>query len=55
MATSKEDNSEETLSALFSRGLDLHSELETSEEGSNSEPFQIKVRKAILFLEDATR
>ena len=52
---SKEENSEETLEALFSRGLDIHSEIESSSEDTNSKEFQLKVRKAILLLEDATR
>jgi hypothetical protein len=55
MASREGETSEETLSALFSKGLSLHTELETTEEGSNSEEFQLKVRKAILLLEDATR
>ena len=50
-----EENSEETLEALFSRGLDIHSEIESSSEDTNSKEFQLKVRKAILLLEDATR
>ena len=55
MSSKESDNSEETLSALFSNGLSIHGDLETTEEGSSSEEFQIKVRKAILLLEDATR
>ena len=50
-----EESSEETLEALFSRGLDIHSEIESSSEDTNSKEFQLKVRKAILLLEDATR
>jgi hypothetical protein len=55
MSHKNDDSSEETLSALFSKGLSLHEELESSSEDTNSESFQLKVRKAILLLEDATR
>jgi len=55
MASANEENSEETLEALFSRGLSIHSDIETSSEDTNSKEFQLKVRKAILLLEDATR
>ena len=53
MATNEISN--ETLDEMFKRGLDVHDSLETCEEPPNSETFQLKVKKGILILEDATR
>ena len=55
MAPTNEEESEETLEAIFSRGLSIHTDIESSSEDTNSKDFQHKVRKAILLLEDATR
>ena len=52
---SSEEVSEETLSEIFKRGLDLHDELEKSADPMNSAEFQLKVRQGILILEDCTR
>lgn len=49
------DQEEESLSALFDKALVLHNEILDSKEDTNSEPFQDKVKKGILMLEDATR
>ena len=50
-----EKNQEESLSQLFEKGLDLHSEVLDSTEDTNSQTLQDKVRKGVLMLEDATR
>ncbi len=55
MATKELDASNETLDAMFRRGLDIHQSLEESTDPMNSEVFQHKVKKGILLLEDATR
>lgn len=55
MTSLKDDQSEENLSELYQKGLSIHTELDSSCEDTNSEGFQMKVRKAILLLEDATR
>lgn len=49
------DQEEESLSALFDKALVLYNEICDSHEDTNSEPFQDKVKKGILMLEDATR
>ena len=49
------DQEEESLSVLFDKALNLHNDILDSQEDSNSEPFQDKVKKGILMLEDATR
>ena len=49
------DQEEESLSALFDKALFLHNDILVSQEDTNSEPFQDKVKKGILMLEDATR
>jgi len=46
---------DETLSCLFDKALALHEDLSNSNEETNSETFQAKVKKGILMLEDATR
>ena len=50
-----DNHEEDSLSKLFDRGLDLHNELQESQEDTNSDGFQDKVKKGILILEDATR
>ena len=50
-----DNHEEDSLSKLFDRGLDLHNELQESQEETNSDAFQDKVKKGILILEDATR
>jgi len=50
-----DNHEEDSLSKLFDRGLDLHNELQESQEDTNSDAFQDKVKKGILILEDATR
>ena len=50
-----DNHEEDSLSKLFDRGLDLHNELQESQEDTNSDVFQDKVKKGILILEDATR
>ena len=50
-----EDGGDESLSQLFDRGLELHTEILTSSEETNSDAYQDKVKKGILMLEDATR
>lgn len=49
------EQSDESLSAVFDRALDLHKTVEDSSEDTNSPAFQEKVKKGILMLEDATR
>ena len=49
------DQEEESLSGLFDKALVLHNDILDSQEDTNSEPFQDKVKKGILMLEDATR
>ena len=49
------DQEEESLSALFNKVLVLHNQILDSQEDTNSEPLQDKVKKGILMLEDATR
>ena len=49
------ENSTETLSELFKRGLDIHDWLDKSTDPTNSTEFQHRVKKGILILEDATR
>ena len=50
-----EENQEESLSQLFEKGLNLHSEILDSSEETNSQSLQDKVKKGVLMLEDATR
>ena len=52
---SSDEVSEETLSQMFKRGLDLHDELDKSADPMSSSEFQHKVRQGILILEDCTR
>jgi hypothetical protein len=42
MASFKDDNSEETLNAMFSKGLGIHSELDQTTESTDSESFQVR-------------
>jgi len=42
MATQTDDKSEETLAAMFSKGLALHSELENATERTDSTEYQVK-------------
>jgi len=49
------DDKDESLSQLFDNALILHSDVFQSSEDTNSQPFQDKVKKGILMLEDATR
>ena len=49
------DQEEESLSALFNKVLVLHNQILDSQEDTNSELLQDKVKKGILMLEDATR
>ena len=49
------DGGDESLSQLFDRGLELHTEILTSSDETNSDAYQDKVKKGILMLEDATR
>jgi len=52
MANEKQDD---TLHCLFDKALALHEELSETNEPTNSDPVQEKVKKGILMLEDATR
>jgi len=49
------EDKDETLSQLFDNALKLHGDISDSSEDTNSKPFQDKVKKGILMLEDATR
>ena len=53
--TSETESENETLSALFSKGLSIHDSVCADEGDTNSATFQEKVRKGIMILEDATR
>ena len=46
---------EVSLSSLFDQALEIHQDIFDSHEDTSSEPFQNKVKKGILMLEDATR
>ena len=50
-----DDDKDESLSQLFENALKLHSDVVESSEETNSKPFQDKVKKGILMLEDSTR
>jgi len=52
---SKEEVSDDSLNAMFKKGLGLHDELDSTSDPTNSPQFQHRARKAILLLEDATR
>ena len=47
--------SAETLSSVFDHAFRLHSELLESAEDFRGEPFQSRVRRCVMMLEDATR
>jgi len=47
--------SEEGLSCVFDKALELHDQVDNSTEDSISESFQEKVKKCIMMLEDCTR
>ena len=47
--------SAETLSSVFDHAFRLHSELLDSAEDFRGEPFQSRVRRCVMMLEDATR
>jgi len=49
------DDKDQSLSQLFDKALGLHNDIGESNEDTNSENFQDKVKKGILMLEDATR
>jgi len=49
------EDKDETLSQLFDNALKLHGDISDSSDDTNSKPFQDKVKKGILMLEDATR
>lgn len=50
-----DDSSEDTLSELFGKALQLHTDLSDSDLATTSEEFQKLVQKGILMLEDSTR
>jgi len=49
------DDKDESLNQLFDNALNLHTDVFDSSEETNSMPFQDKVKKGILMMEDATR
>jgi len=46
---------DQSLSQLFDNALKLHNDVVDSSENTNSQPYQDKLKKGILMLEDATR
>ncbi|XP_018336513.1 immunoglobulin-binding protein 1 [Agrilus planipennis] len=55
MEKSDPSNDVESLADMFKEGLDLYTELNKTNEPSNSPQFQANLRKAISILENATR